>query len=46
MQRTCATQGPYSVRITALGKGADAAQLFCLDVDFNVVPQMPSVESQ
>ena len=32
-------QGPYTVRITAKGKGNDAPQLFCLDVDFNVVPQ-------
>ncbi|EIE19635.1 hypothetical protein COCSUDRAFT_54568 [Coccomyxa subellipsoidea C-169] len=31
--------GPYTVRITAKGKGNDAPQLFCLDVDFNVVPQ-------
>ncbi|CAL8471294.1 g10836 [Coccomyxa elongata] len=30
--------GPYTVRITAKGKGNDAPQLFCLDVDFNVVP--------
>ena len=34
-----ALQGPYTVRITAKGKGNDAPQLFCLDVDFNVVPQ-------
>ena len=39
-------QGPYSVRITALGKGTDAAQLFCLDVAFDVVAQMLSVQSQ
>lgn len=39
IQRNLALQGPYTVRITAKGKGNDAPQLFCLDVDFNVVPQ-------
>ena len=39
-------QGPYAVRITAAGKGTDLAQLFCLDVNFDVVPSAPSVEQQ
>ena len=32
-------QGPYTVRLVASGKGGDKKQLFCLDVDFDVVPQ-------
>ena len=42
----CHAQGPYSVRITAAGKGTDLAQLFCLDVAFDVVPSAPSVQEQ
>ena len=43
---SCHAQGPYSVRITAAGKGTDVAQLFCLDVAFDVVPSAPSVQEQ
>ena len=30
-------QGPYTVRLIASGKGSAKKQLFCLDVDFDVV---------
>ena len=30
-------QGPYTVRLIASGKGGAKKQLFCLDVDFDVV---------
>lgn len=32
-------QGPYTVRLTASAKGGDKKQLFCLDIDFDVVSQ-------
>lgn len=39
-------QGPYTVRITATGEGDDGPKLFCLDVDFEVVPQGGSKQQE
>lgn len=39
-------QGPYTVRLVASGKGGAKEQLFCLDVDFDVVVGAQQVEAE